>query len=153
MYEGCFGMQVSDHNGKWIPNVVCGACNTMIYRWRTEKQKIPVRFRKLMIWRKPQHCKECYICLTDLTAINGKNRDTVVYAEVSIVTKSIQASRSSNPVEISIQSKVDDDDEAEVCEYDDDDDKVSDDNDDLNDDDGDNGENSENSTDEDVVPS
>lgn len=89
-YLQYFGFAVRDLDKPWTPKVICTSCSAPLYRWsRGDQCYLP--FTVPMIWRKPEsHETDCYFCLTKVNGMCVRNRQSIVYADVTSVTQPVR---------------------------------------------------------------
>ena len=87
-YEIYFQIKVENREKYWIPNTCCSTCAISlrsVYRGGFDHL---FRFTSPISWREPQnHIDDCYFCLTDVKGYPSKWKDSLIYPNVSSVTK------------------------------------------------------------------
>ena len=82
--------QIKPENGEkyWISNSCCSTCaisSRSVYREDFDRL---FRVTSLTSWREPQnHIDHCYFCLADVKGYSSNWKDSIVYPNVSSVTK------------------------------------------------------------------
>lgn len=85
-YELYFGLEITNWEKYWVPNVICSCCSKGLIRWSRTGRSL--RFSKPMIWREPaDHIKDCYFCVNQVNGFNSKNKASIEYEYVQSVTK------------------------------------------------------------------
>jgi len=86
LYTECFGIEITDSDYLWTPNVICSSCKIGLERWKKGENNAK-RFASPMLWRQPQnHDSDCYFCLCDITGINSKSKNSWSYPNVNSLT-------------------------------------------------------------------
>lgn len=92
LYSKYFGIDISNQEKCWVPHRICSSCRINLIRW--SKREGHMKFGSTMIWRDPiNHETNCYVCLTDIKGFSGRNRHSVVYANVTSVTHPVPHSQ------------------------------------------------------------
>ena len=82
-------MGVAVNNQAWIPKFLCYSFYVSLNRWKQNNKKT-IKFETPMKWRRPRldHLN-CYFCLYNITGINVKANQKLVYTEVDSITPPI----------------------------------------------------------------
>lgn len=87
LYFDYFRVHVNQDNS-WQPNYVCSTCRRNLSKWSNSNGKMA--FGAPMLWREQfDHENDCYFCLTNLKGATMGKRQSIVYANVSTVTKTV----------------------------------------------------------------
>lgn len=83
-YFELFGTSIKHQAKPWAPNQTCTTCIAMLYGKRSPPIATP------MHWMEPMdHVSDCYFCLTTISALNGKNKRRIAYADLRTTTRPV----------------------------------------------------------------
>jgi len=103
----CFGNEIQDQDQMWIPHFICTACITMIKRYNDKNNIDVLKFNTPTVWSKPQSREDRYFYNTDVKGFNIKNKLSVVYANVSTMTKPTISIKTSTSYSENYSEKID----------------------------------------------
>ena len=87
-YEIYFQIKPENQEKYWIPNSCCSTCAISLRSVFQRDFDHLFRFISSTSWREPQnHIDDCYFCLTDIKRYSSKWKDSIIYPNVSSVTK------------------------------------------------------------------
>lgn len=87
LYFDYFRVHINQDN-KWQPNYICSTCRKNLHRWSNGDGKMT--FGAPMLWREQfNHENDCYFCLSNIKGATMAKRQSIVYANVSTVTKTV----------------------------------------------------------------
>ena len=82
VYHAYFGVKLADQDKPFAPHVSCKTCVENLRDWRDRKRK-SMPFTVPMVWREGKdNVTDCYFWITNLQAINRKNKHCVQYPDV-----------------------------------------------------------------------
>ena len=80
-YELYFECKVGDQDKSWAPHIYCVTCVRLLTGWVNGSRQRPFYF--LIVWREPKdRWSDCYFCLTNITGITSKSKNTVKYPDL-----------------------------------------------------------------------
>lgn len=72
----------------WTPSVSCLSCYSILLELSREINTRKLSFLEPAVWRQPSsHPKECYFCTVNIMGYNKSNQKSIVYPNVSSVTR------------------------------------------------------------------
>lgn len=88
-YRRYFGFPIDDRDKNWLPKICCSSCARSLRGWLKGSHKC-LPFMKPAIWSEPQnHQNDCYFCLTKTRGFTKKNKNKVIYPNISCVKRPV----------------------------------------------------------------
>lgn len=110
-----FQCKIGDQDKPWAPHICCSSCVTLLTGWLNGKPR-HMSFAIPMVWREPKdHITDCYFCMTKISGITSKTRNTVKYPNIPSATRPI-AHGLELPVPVPPSSWTLDPEDADLCE-------------------------------------